>query len=81
MTPKGSPPWYALPLLTNIRLIRKTLGKTKQSSLLRRSVSDEEKSFEILPPDVHSISSLLKLYFRELPDPLCTHDLYQAPTL
>ena len=27
-------------------------------------------------PDVHSISSLLKLYFRELPEPLCTHDLY-----
>lgn len=27
-------------------------------------------------PDVHSISSLLKLYFRELPEPLCTFHLY-----
>ncbi len=26
--------------------------------------------------DVHSVSSLLKLYFRELPDPLCTYKLY-----
>jgi hypothetical protein len=26
---------------------------------------------------VHSISSLVKLYFRELPEPLCTYDLYQ----
>jgi hypothetical protein len=28
-------------------------------------------------PDVHSISSLLKLYFRELPEPLCTFVLYK----
>ena len=27
--------------------------------------------------DVHSVSSLLKLYFRELPDPLCTYKLYE----
>jgi hypothetical protein len=28
--------------------------------------------------DIHSISSLLKLYCRELPDPLCTYDLYDG---
>ena len=28
--------------------------------------------------DVHSVSSLLKLYFRELPDPLCTYKLYEG---
>ena len=27
--------------------------------------------------DCHSVSSLLKLYFRELPDPLCTYKLYE----
>ena len=27
--------------------------------------------------DVHSVSSLLKLYFRELPDPLCTYQAYE----
>ena len=27
--------------------------------------------------DVHSVSSLLKLYFRELPDPLCTYKAYE----
>ena len=26
--------------------------------------------------DVHSISSLLKMYFRELPNPLLTYQLY-----
>ena len=26
--------------------------------------------------DVHSVSSLLKMYFRELPNPLCTYYLY-----
>ena len=26
--------------------------------------------------DVHSVSSLLKMYFRELPNPLCTYHLY-----
>jgi len=26
--------------------------------------------------DIHSISSLLKMYFRELPNPLLTYQLY-----
>ena len=26
--------------------------------------------------DIHSVSSLLKMYFRELPDPVCTFSLY-----
>nr|CAI5848945.1 unnamed protein product [Callosobruchus analis] len=28
--------------------------------------------------DVHSVASLLKMYFRELPNPLCTYQLYQS---
>jgi hypothetical protein len=28
--------------------------------------------------DIHNIASLLKLYFRELPEPLLTFDLYDA---
>ena len=45
--------------------------------------SSEADSVNILEPsnlslqkDIHSISSLLKLYCRELPDPLCTSKLY-----
>ena len=26
--------------------------------------------------DIHSVSSLLKMYFRELPNPICTYHLY-----
>jgi hypothetical protein len=28
--------------------------------------------------DIHSVASLLKMYFRELPNPLCTYQLYGA---
>ncbi|XP_018571914.1 GTPase-activating protein CdGAPr isoform X2 [Anoplophora glabripennis] len=28
--------------------------------------------------DIHSVASLLKMYFRELPNPLCTYQLYQS---
>lgn len=27
--------------------------------------------------DVHAVSSVLKQYFRELPNPLCTYQLYE----
>lgn len=27
--------------------------------------------------DIHSVASLLKMYFRELPNPLCTYQLYK----
>ena len=26
--------------------------------------------------DIHSVPSLLKMYFRELPNPICTYHLY-----
>lgn len=31
---------------------------------------------EAILQDVHSVASLLKMYFRELPNPLCTYQLY-----
>jgi len=31
---------------------------------------------EDVQQDIHSISSLLKMYFRELPNPLLTYQLY-----
>ena len=31
---------------------------------------------EVYLQDIHSISSLLKMYFRELPNPLLTYQLY-----
>jgi hypothetical protein len=32
---------------------------------------------ESIRQDVHAVSSLLKQYFRELPNPLCTYQLYE----
>ena len=31
--------------------------------------------------DIHCVSSVLKLYFRDLPTPLVTYDLYPHPVL
>lgn len=33
---------------------------------------------EAILQDIHSVASLLKMYFRELPNPLCTYQLYDA---
>lgn len=33
---------------------------------------------EAILQDIHSVASLLKMYFRELPTPLCTYQLYDA---
>jgi hypothetical protein len=33
-------------------------------------------SSQLVMKDIHSVSSLLKMYFRELPDPVCTFPLY-----
>jgi hypothetical protein len=53
-----------------------------QSNILRlRNAFDEEKFNEIenetYMHDVHAVSSLMKMYFRELPNPLLTFQLYQ----
>jgi len=31
---------------------------------------------EVYQQDIHSVSSLVKMYFRELPNPLLTYQLY-----
>jgi hypothetical protein len=46
-----------------------------------RNVFDEDQMVptitdDILVQDIHSVSSLLKMYFRELPNPLFTYQLY-----
>lgn len=33
---------------------------------------------EAILQDIHSVASLLKMYFRELPNPLCTYQLYHT---
>ncbi|XP_050422799.1 GTPase-activating protein CdGAPr isoform X2 [Adelges cooleyi] len=48
-----------------------------------RSTFDEDKVPELwddesIRQDIHSVASLLKLYFRELPNPLCTYQLYDS---
>ena len=56
-------------------------GISSNIQRLRRNF-DEEKipdlfSDRLVLQDIHSVSSLLKLYFRELPTPVCTFHLYQ----
>jgi Rho GTPase-activating protein 32 len=54
-------------------------GITSNIQKLRRAF-DEERIPELSHPDIrqdiHAVSSLLKMYFRELPNPLCTYQLY-----
>nr|XP_024214488.1 GTPase-activating protein CdGAPr isoform X2 [Halyomorpha halys] len=46
-----------------------------------RSIFDEDRlptlvEDTVIKQDIHSVASLLKMYFRELPNPLCTYQLY-----
>lgn len=46
-----------------------------------RSIFDEDRlptlvEDSVIKQDIHSVASLLKMYFRELPNPLCTYQLY-----
>lgn len=54
-------------------------GITSNIQKLRRAF-DEERIPDLSQPDIkqdiHAVSSLLKMYFRELPNPLCTYQLY-----
>lgn len=54
-------------------------GITSNIQKLRRGF-DEERVPDLTHPeirqDIHAMSSLLKMYFRELPNPLCTYQLY-----
>ncbi|CAD7086461.1 unnamed protein product [Hermetia illucens] len=54
-------------------------GITSNIQKLRRAF-DEERVPDLNHPeikqDIHAVSSLLKMYFRELPNPLCTYQLY-----
>lgn len=55
-------------------------GITSNIQKLRRCF-DEERVPDLTQPeirqDIHAMSSLLKMYFRELPNPLCTYQLYE----
>jgi hypothetical protein len=52
-------------------------GATTQVSLLRREfVMGEQTDLGAVTRDPHDVTSLLKLFFRQLPEPLFTHALY-----
>jgi len=49
---------------------------------LYRTLFDEDKvpnldEDDAIRQDIHAVSSMLKMYFRELPNPLCTYQLYE----
>ena len=52
---------------SNIQRLKKTFDDDK--------IPDLFKDRQVLQ-DIHSVSSLVKLYFRELPSPVCTFHLY-----
>lgn len=54
-------------------------GITSNIQKLRRAFDEErvpDLSTQEFRHDIHAVSSLLKMYFRELPNPLCTYQLY-----
>ncbi|XP_046476177.1 rho GTPase-activating protein 32 isoform X1 [Neodiprion pinetum] len=57
-------------------------GVTSNIQRLRHAFDEDRvpalHSDESILQDIHSVASLLKMYFRELPNPLCTYQLYSA---
>ncbi|CAH1185554.1 unnamed protein product [Phyllotreta striolata] len=56
-------------------------GVTSNIQKLRNSFDEDRIPnlfTEDIIQDIHSVASLLKMYFRELPNPLCTYQLYQS---
>jgi hypothetical protein len=56
---------------------------TDYSLNVYRNAFDEDRvpalyEDEAILQDIHSVASLLKMYFRELPNPLCTYQLYHT---
>ena len=59
---------YRLPgIVSNIQRLRVAFDEDRLPDLY------EDR---LVLQDIHSVSSLLKMYFRELPDPVCTFSLY-----
>ena len=52
---------------SNIQRLKKTFDEDKIPNLAKD---------RLVLQDIHSVSSLVKLYFRELPVPVCTFNLY-----
>ncbi|XP_068600952.1 rho GTPase-activating protein 31 [Brachionichthys hirsutus] len=58
-------------------------GVTSNIQRLRQEFSSEvcpDLTKEVYPQDIHCVGSLCKLYFRELPNPLLTYELYSKFT-
>ncbi|XP_051163447.1 rho GTPase-activating protein 32 isoform X2 [Leptopilina boulardi] len=57
-------------------------GVTSNIQRLRHAFDEDRvpalHSDESIRQDIHSVASLLKMYFRELPNPLCTYQLYST---
>ncbi|KAK5638219.1 hypothetical protein RI129_012514 [Pyrocoelia pectoralis] len=56
-------------------------GVTSNIQKLRNAFDEDrvpDLYTEDILQDIHSVASLLKMYFRELPNPLCTYQLYQS---
>jgi len=53
-------------------------GRAEEIQHYRISVDSGKENIKMSELSPHSIASLLKLYIRELPSPLCTTELYPA---
>ncbi|ODQ68108.1 RhoGAP-domain-containing protein, partial [Nadsonia fulvescens var. elongata DSM 6958] len=61
--------------------IYRTSGNSKQIDEIKALFDSDSSSVDLLNPsnnlnDIHAVAAALKLYFRSLPDPLFTHELY-----
>nr|CAD7257131.1 unnamed protein product [Timema shepardi] len=56
-------------VISNIQKLRNAFDEDRVPALY-----DDEG----IRQDIHSVASLLKMYFRELPNPLCTYQLYHS---
>lgn len=82
---------WALPLLTLIYnlamdyegIYRKTGGSSQSKAITQLFERGNYESFDLLNEesynnDISSVTSVLKTYFRQLPNPLLTHALHEA---
>jgi len=67
---------YLLRNGTEVEGIFRLSGRAQRIEELKNAYDRGEAVDFSSEPDVHVISGLLKLYFRDLPDPLCTFTLY-----
>ena len=66
------------PSLTHVRCLPLSPPPEQYGPCLTRErrISDPPDDYNLLPYSIHVVAGTLKLWFRELPEPLLTYELY-----